>query len=148
FARDRLYYTLGMCVDGSATIATLLCLPSHRSPRATEDGGGIANPGCHGYIQHGSEPPRSQLGQTWFIHHEAHLLQSRLIVNSNSPQNRYSETIPEYWDRLRSSACLGDVCPPAPLRACTSMHPIPVPWCDSPCHTVRSEHTCLTTVQR
>ena len=77
FARDSLDYTLGMGVDGGATLATLLGLPRHRSPRATEDGGGIANPGCHGYIQHGSEPPRSKLGQTWFINHEAHLLQSR-----------------------------------------------------------------------
>src|SRR5947207_13558057 len=84
-----------MRVDGGATIATLLCPPRHRSPRATEDGGGIANPGCNSYIQHGSEPPRSKLGQTWFIDHEAHLLQSRFIVNSNSSENRYSETIPK-----------------------------------------------------
>src|SRR5262245_66345768 len=85
-----------MRVDGGATIATLLCPPRHRSPRATEDGGGIANPGCDSYIQHGSEPPRSKLGQTWFIEHEAHLLQSRVIVNSNSSKNRYSETIPVF----------------------------------------------------
>src|SRR5438874_997924 len=83
-----------MRVDSGATIATLLRPPSHRSPSATEDGGGIANPGLNGYIQHGSEPPRSKLGQTWFIDHEAHLLQSRLIVNSNSSKSRYSETIP------------------------------------------------------
>src|SRR5262249_6139343 len=60
----------------------------------TEDSGGIANPGLNRYIQHGSEPPRSKLGQTWFIDHEAHLLQSRVIVNSNSSKNRYSGTIP------------------------------------------------------
>src|SRR6187200_2011346 len=83
-----------MCVDGGATRATLVRPPRHRSPRATEDGGGIANPSCNGYIPHGSEPPRSKLGQTWFIDHEAHLLQSRLMVNSNSSKNRYSETIP------------------------------------------------------
>jgi len=34
------------------------------------------------------------LGQTWFIDREAHLLQSRVIVNSNSSKNRYSGTIP------------------------------------------------------
>src|SRR5215813_2662492 len=39
--------------------ATVLRLPSHHSPSTTEDGGGIANPGCNGDIQHGSEPPRS-----------------------------------------------------------------------------------------
>src|SRR5439155_47673 len=88
------YYALSMRVDGGATRATLLCPPRHRSPSATEDGGGIANPGCHSYMQHGSEPPRSKLGQTWFIDHEAHLLQSRFIVNSHSSENRYSEMIP------------------------------------------------------
>jgi len=85
-----------MRVDGGATIATLLGSPRHRSPSATEDSGGIANPGLNSYIQHGGEPPRSKLGQTWFIDHEAHLLQSRLIVNSNSSKNRYSETIPVF----------------------------------------------------
>jgi Glycosyl transferase family 2 len=45
-------------------------------------------------MQHGSEPPRAKLGQTWFIDDEAHLLQSRVIVNSNSSKNRYSGTIP------------------------------------------------------
>jgi hypothetical protein len=35
-----------------------------------------------------------QVSQTWCIAHEAHLLQSRLIVNSHSSKNRYSETIP------------------------------------------------------
>src|SRR5262245_32516812 len=89
-----------MRVDGGATRATLLCSPRHRSPRATEDGGSIANPGCNSYIQHSSEPPRSKLGQTWFIDHEAHLLQSRVIVNSNSPKIRYSETIPENGPRF------------------------------------------------
>ena len=74
FARDGLYHALGMRVDGRATLATLLRLPRHRSASATEDGGGIANPGCNGYLQHGSEPPRSKLGQTWFIEHGAHLL--------------------------------------------------------------------------
>src|SRR5262245_59536512 len=83
-----------MCVDSGATRATVLRPPSHRSPSATDDGGGIANPGCNGYIQHGSEPPRSKLGQTWFIDQEAHLLQSRVIVNSHSSKNRYPETIP------------------------------------------------------
>src|SRR5262245_28238925 len=83
-----------MCVDSGATRATVLRPPSHRSPSATDDGGGIANPGCNGYIQHGSEPPRSKLGQTWFIDQEAHLLQSRVIVNSHSSKNRYSGTIP------------------------------------------------------
>jgi hypothetical protein len=84
-----------MRVDGGATIATLLRPPRHRSPSATDNGGGIANPGLNGYIQHGSEPPRSKLGQTWFIDQEAHLLQRRVIVNSNSSKNSYSETIPE-----------------------------------------------------
>src|SRR5262245_8529360 len=83
-----------MRVDGGTTIATLLCSPRHCSPRATEDGGGIVNPGLNRYIHHGSEPPRSKLGQTWFIDDEAHLLQNRLIVNSNSSKNRYSGTIP------------------------------------------------------
>jgi hypothetical protein len=57
----------------------------------------MANPGLHGYLPHGSEPPRSKLGQTWFIEHEAHLLQSPLIVNSNSSKNSGSETIPVYF---------------------------------------------------
>src|SRR5438128_6238103 len=77
FARDGLYHALGMRVDGGTTIATLLRPPRHRSPSATEDCSGMANPGLNRYIQHGSEPPRSKLGQTWFIDHEAHLLQSR-----------------------------------------------------------------------
>src|SRR4029450_3353581 len=83
-----------MCVNSGTTIATLVRSPRHRSPSATEDGGSIANPGLNRYIQHGSEPPQSKLGQTWFIDHEAHLLQNRLIVNSNSSKNRYSGTIP------------------------------------------------------
>src|SRR5512132_2796902 len=83
-----------MHVDSGATRATLVRPPRHRSPSATEDGGSIANPGLNRYIQHGSEPPRSKLGQTWFIDHEAHLLQSRVIVNSHSSKNRYSGTIP------------------------------------------------------
>src|SRR5207302_5380948 len=82
-----------MRVDGGATIATLVRPPRHRSPRATEDGGGIANPGCNGYIQHGGEPPRSKLGQTWFIDHEAHLLQSRLIVNSHLPFAHFGSSL-------------------------------------------------------
>ena len=56
-ARDGLDHALGMHVDSGATIATVLRPPRHRAPRATEDGGGIANPGCNGSIQHGSEPP-------------------------------------------------------------------------------------------
>ena len=90
-----MYYALGMCVDSGATIATLLGPPRHRSPSATEDGGGIANPGLNSYIQHGSEPPRSKLGQTWFINHEAHLLQSRVIVNSNSSKKQLLWDDPE-----------------------------------------------------
>ena len=66
-----------------------------RSPRAPEDGGGMAQPGGHGSLQHGREPPRSQLGQTWFTGHEAHLLPSRFIVNAHSSKNRHSETIPD-----------------------------------------------------
>src|SRR5262245_53731056 len=77
FARDGLYHALGSRGDSGATIATVLRPPSHRPPSATADGGGIANPGLHGSMQHGSEPPRSKLGQTWCIDHEAHLLQSR-----------------------------------------------------------------------
>ena len=76
-ARDGLYHALGMCVDRGATIVTVLRPPRHRSPSATEDGGSIANPGLNRYMQHGSEPPRAKLGQTWCIDHEAHLLQSR-----------------------------------------------------------------------
>src|SRR5262249_35787857 len=95
FARDGLDHTLGMCVDSSATIATAARPPRHRSPRATEDGSGIANPGLNRYIHHGSEPPRSKLGQTWFIDQEAHLLKSLLLVNYIASTNRYSETIPK-----------------------------------------------------
>src|SRR5207302_699285 len=94
-ARDGLYHALSMHVDRGTTIATVVRPPRHCSPSATEDGGSIANPGLNRYIQHGSEPPRSKLGQTWFIDDEAHLLQSRVIVNSNSSKNRYSGTIPE-----------------------------------------------------
>ena len=35
-----------------------------------------------------------EVSQTWCIDHEAHLLQHRVIVNSHSSKNRYSETIP------------------------------------------------------
>src|SRR5262245_44570561 len=98
-----------MRVNSGATIATLVRPPRHRSPRATEDGGGIANPGRNSYIQHGSEPPRSKLGQTWFIDHEAHLLQSRLIVNSNFAKYRYSGTIPMISTRRRSPDGRSDV---------------------------------------
>ena len=106
-ARDSLYHALGMRVDGSATRATVLRPPRHRSPRATEDGGGIANPGCNGDMQHGSAPPRAQLGQTWFIDHEAHLLQNRFIVNSNSPK----------IDLLRRSLATSYLGVPAPPSA-------------------------------
>jgi hypothetical protein len=93
FARDGVSHALSRHGDSGATSATVLRPPRHRSPRATEDGSGMANPGCHGSMHHGSEPPRSKLAQTWYIDHEAHLLQSRVIVNS----------IPQKTDTLRRS---------------------------------------------
>ena len=96
FARDGLAHALGMGGDSGATRATLLGPPRHRAPSATEDGGGMANPGLNRSMQHGSAPPRAQVGQTWFIHDEAHWLQSRVIVNANASKNRYSGTIPGF----------------------------------------------------
>jgi hypothetical protein len=76
-ARAGWYHALGMPVDGGATQATWWRPPRHRAPSAPEDGGGMANPGRNRYRQHGSEPPRSQVGQTWCMDHEAHGLQRR-----------------------------------------------------------------------
>jgi len=94
FARDGLYDALGMRVDSGATLATVWRPPRHRSPSATADGSGMAHPSLHRDRQHGRAPPRSKGGEPWCIDHEAHLLRSRCIVNSNSSKNRYSGTIP------------------------------------------------------
>jgi len=77
FTGPGLNYALGVRVDGRAALATLLRAPSDRSPGATEDGGGIANPLLNRSSQQCGEPPRSKYGLTWFIDDEAHLLKCR-----------------------------------------------------------------------